>query len=67
MIAAINADPKPLALYIYNRTPYDRVYVIHPLTGKKRALPKAEWEAAKLAGAKAYDADKHLTDEIPNA
>ena len=52
--------------YIYNRTPYDRVYMIHPITGKKRALPTAEWEAAKLAGARAYDASKTLTDQVPN-
>ncbi|AXC37916.1 endolysin [Microbacterium phage Jacko] len=53
--------------YIYNRTPYDRVYAINPITGKKRALPKAEWEAAKLAGARYYVATKAQADEVPNA
>ncbi|MBT2484848.1 MULTISPECIES: hypothetical protein [unclassified Microbacterium] len=53
--------------YVYNRAPYDRVYVIHPITGKKRPLSKAEWEAAKLNGAKAWDATKAQVDEIKNA
>lgn len=58
-------DMEPI--YIYNQNPYDRVFVIHPITGKKRALPKAEWEAAKLAGARYYVATKAQADEVPNA
>jgi len=54
-------------LYIYS-TAYDRAYVVHPITGKKRALPTAEYEAAKLAGKKFYrTSSKVQVDEIPNA
>ncbi len=57
-------DMEPI--YVYNRTPYDHVYAVHPITGKKRALPKAEWEGAKLKGAEAWEASKSQVDEIPN-
>lgn len=53
--------------YVYNKSPYDRVYAINPLTGKKRPLSKAEWEASKLTGARAWEATQAQVDEIPNA
>ncbi|MBT2485820.1 hypothetical protein J7E28_14010 [Microbacterium sp. ISL-108] len=66
--------PKPIEseeddmepLYLYSEA-HDRAFMIHPVTGKKRALPTAEYEAAKAAGRKfARGLTKAQVDQIPN-
>ncbi|MEV8167329.1 hypothetical protein AB0O70_05335 [Microbacterium paraoxydans] len=54
-------------LYFYCEE-LDTAYVVHPWTGKKRALPSAEYEAALEAGKKfKRGVSKAKANKIPNA